>query len=125
MRIAVTGAAGQLGREVCRLLGEQALPLEIDTLDLTDRAAVLAYLPELKPDAVINCAAYTAVDQAEHESARCYAANATAVEHLAEACAGAVSSVASEHGLRFLRPGRSPRAVSRRRAAGAAGRVCL
>ena len=71
-----------------RLLGEQALPLEIDTLDLTDRAAVLAYLPELKPDAVINCAAYTAVDQAESESARCYAANATAVEHLAEACDG-------------------------------------
>jgi dTDP-4-dehydrorhamnose reductase len=87
MRIAVTGAAGQLGREICQMLGPQALPLEIDTLDLTDRKAVLLHLPEMKPDAVINCAAYTAVDQAEHEAGRCFAANAMAVEYLAEACA--------------------------------------
>ncbi|OHB69919.1 MAG: dTDP-4-dehydrorhamnose reductase [Planctomycetes bacterium RBG_13_63_9] len=86
MRIAVTGAYGQLGGELCRQLGRDALPLEIDTLDLTDGPAVMEKLGELGPELVVNCAAYTQVDRAQHEPEACRAVNATAVEHLARAC---------------------------------------
>jgi dTDP-4-dehydrorhamnose reductase len=86
MKILVTGAAGQLGAELCRQLGPDAVPTDIDNLDLTDGRAVLDSMLRLAPDAVINCAAYTAVDQAESEVKRCRAANAMAVQHLADAC---------------------------------------
>jgi dTDP-4-dehydrorhamnose reductase len=86
MKIVVTGAYGQLGGELCRQLSSDAVPLEIDTLDLTDGPAVTETLHGVKPDAVINCAAYTQVDQAESESQACRAVNTTAVGHLARAC---------------------------------------
>lgn len=86
MKIAVTGAYGQLGGELCRQLDAEAIPLEIDTLDLTDGPAVQQRLRALKPHAVINCAAYTQVDQAESEPQACRAVNAVAVEHLVRAC---------------------------------------
>jgi dTDP-4-dehydrorhamnose reductase len=86
MKIAVTGAYGQLGGELCRQLGARAIPLDIDTLDLTDRQAVIDRMLLLEPDTIINCAAYTQVDKAESEPEQCRAANATAVEHLARAC---------------------------------------
>jgi dTDP-4-dehydrorhamnose reductase len=87
MKIAVTGAYGQLGSELCRLLGADAIPLDLNTLDLTDAPAVDQTLANLCPDAIINCAAYTQVDRAESEPQQCQAVNATAVEHLARACA--------------------------------------
>ena len=83
----VTGAAGQLGGEICRLLGPQAIATDIDTLDLTDGPAVGQALDRWRPAVVINCAAYTRVDQAESEAELCRAVNVTAVEHLAAACA--------------------------------------
>ncbi len=86
MKIAVTGAAGQLGSELCRQLGPEAVPLTHDTLDLTRQSAVLERILGLRPDAVINCAAYTRVDQAESEPQKCRAVNVTAVEYLAGAC---------------------------------------
>ncbi len=86
MSILVTGAAGQLGAELCRLLAAEAVGVDIDTLDLTDRAAVLETLRRLAPRAVIHCAAYTQVDQAETDAARCRAVNVTAVETLAAGC---------------------------------------
>ncbi len=86
MSILVTGAAGQLGAELCRLLAAEATGVDVDTLDLTDRAAVLETLRRLAPRAVIHCAAYTQVDPAETDAARCRAVNVTAVETLAEAC---------------------------------------
>ena len=86
MSILVTGAAGQLGAELCRLLGAEATGVDIDTLDLTDRVAVLETMRRLSPRAVIHCAAYTQVDPAETDAARCRAVNVTAVESLAEAC---------------------------------------
>ncbi|HUT12029.1 MAG TPA: dTDP-4-dehydrorhamnose reductase [Thermoguttaceae bacterium] len=86
MKIAVTGAYGQLGGELCRLLGDDAAGLDIDTLDLTDGPAVIAALSDLAPDAVVHCAAYTRVDRAESEPEACEAVNVTAVEHLVEAC---------------------------------------
>lgn len=86
MKIAVTGAYGQLGSELCRLLDSEAAGLEIDTLDLTDGPAVGETLRSLRPRVVINCAAYTQVDRAESQAEACRAVNATAVEHLARAC---------------------------------------
>jgi dTDP-4-dehydrorhamnose reductase len=86
MSIVVTGAYGQLGAELCRRLGANAIPLDIDTLDLTDGQAVADKLLALKPTAVINCAAYTQVDKAESEPEKCRAVNAGAVEHLARVC---------------------------------------
>jgi dTDP-4-dehydrorhamnose reductase len=86
MRIVVTGAYGQLGGELCRQLGDAAIPLDVDTLDLTDGAAVVERLTAIGPEAVVNCAAYTAVDKAEAEPDKCRAVNALAVAHLARAC---------------------------------------
>lgn len=86
MKILVTGAAGQLGKEICRLLGPRALPIDVANLDLTNAPAVADAMAQLEPQAVINCAAYTAVDQAELEPKPCRAVNVAAVEHLAQAC---------------------------------------
>jgi dTDP-4-dehydrorhamnose reductase len=86
MSILVTGAAGQLGAEVCRLLPTEAVGIDVDSLDLTDCAAVLETVRRLAPRAVIHCAAYTQVDQAETDADRCRAVNVTAVASLAEAC---------------------------------------
>jgi dTDP-4-dehydrorhamnose reductase len=86
MRIVVTGAYGQLGGELCRQLGDGAIPTDVDTLDLTDGAAVVERLTAIRPEAVINCAAYTAVDKAETEPDKCRAVNSLAVGHLARVC---------------------------------------
>jgi dTDP-4-dehydrorhamnose reductase len=86
MSIFVTGAYGQLGGELCRQLGEAAVPSDVDTLDLTDGRAVVERIAAIQPEAVINCAAYTAVDKAETEPEKCRAVNATAVENLVRAC---------------------------------------
>ena len=83
--IAVTGATGQLGSCLVRLLGASALPLPRADLDITDAAAVRAAIERLRPRAVINCAAWTAVDRAEAEPVACRAANETAVLALADA----------------------------------------
>jgi dTDP-4-dehydrorhamnose reductase len=86
MRIAVTGANGQLGREVCRQVGAAAVPLTRKELDLRDPATVHAVILQLKPDLVVNCAAYTQVDQAEKEPEAARAVNALSVAELARAC---------------------------------------
>ena len=59
-----------MGGELCRQIGPQAIPLDIDTLDITDAKAVLEMLPPLRPEMIINCAAYTQVDKAENEPQR-------------------------------------------------------
>jgi dTDP-4-dehydrorhamnose reductase len=86
MTIVVTGAYGQLGGELCRQLGPAATALDIDALDLTDGPATIERIMAIQPEAVINCAAYTAVDKAGSEPEKCRAVNAEAVEHLAQAC---------------------------------------
>ena len=71
MKILVTGAYGQLGNEIkvleTRFSGWKFLFTDIDTLDICDEIAVNKYLIQNKPDYIINCAAYTAVDKAEND----------------------------------------------------------
>ena len=63
----VTGAHGQLGNELRLLLGDSAVYVDRDELDITDEAAVRKFLDAQNFDFVINCAAYTAVDKAEDD----------------------------------------------------------
>jgi len=86
MRIVVTGYLGQLGGELCRQIGPEAIGLDLPEFDLTDQRGVWRWIEQLAPDIVINCAAYTQVDRAETESARCRAVNVSGVAYLAEAC---------------------------------------
>ncbi|MBR5882033.1 MAG: dTDP-4-dehydrorhamnose reductase [Mailhella sp.] len=63
----ITGSNGQLGNELRLLLGESAVYVGRDELDITDKAAVKAFFETQDFDFVINCAAYTAVDKAEDD----------------------------------------------------------
>ena len=88
MKMLVTGAQGQMGRdliEVADSVGEEAIGLDLDTLDITDRDAVHAVIAELRPDVVVNCAAFTAVDACEDHAEQALEVNGHAVRWLAEA----------------------------------------
>ncbi|GMQ94811.1 MAG: dTDP-4-dehydrorhamnose reductase [Acidimicrobiia bacterium] len=85
--IVVTGASGQLGSALRTLLGPNATYLRRTDLDLTDGDAILNSIEFLQPTMVINCAAYTAVDDAEANEDLAYRINASAVEKLAVATA--------------------------------------
>jgi dTDP-4-dehydrorhamnose reductase len=89
MKILVTGAAGQLGYDVCKELAKRGIEhkgIDRSELDICDRAAVEEYLLAYAPEAVIHCAAYTAVDKAEDEPELCFAVNAGGTRNLAEVC---------------------------------------
>ncbi|GIW79024.1 MAG: NAD(P)-dependent oxidoreductase [Gemmatales bacterium] len=86
MRYAIVGAAGQLGSEFCRLLGDNALPLFRRDLDLLKPEKLRAVLKSAGPDLVINCAAYNFVDRAEDEVESAFAVNFVGVRALALAC---------------------------------------
>ncbi|MET0145982.1 MAG: dTDP-4-dehydrorhamnose reductase [Ilumatobacteraceae bacterium] len=89
MRLLVTGAGGQLGHDVVRSAtasGDDVVGADHRALDVTDRDAVLGAITSLRPDAVVNCAAWTAVDACQGDPARAHAANALSVRWLAEAC---------------------------------------
>jgi dTDP-4-dehydrorhamnose reductase len=87
MRIAVLGAAGQLGRDLCPRLNGEVIPLSRAELDLADAASVAARLAGVRPDVLVNCAAYNFVDKAETEPEAAFAVNAWGVRALAQACA--------------------------------------
>jgi dTDP-4-dehydrorhamnose reductase len=85
----VTGAGGQLGHDVVAAggaAGDDVLGLSHATLDVTDRDAVLGAITTWRPDAVVHCAAWTAVDACEGDPARAFVANALAVRWVVEAC---------------------------------------
>ncbi|HSJ35138.1 MAG TPA: sugar nucleotide-binding protein, partial [Acidimicrobiia bacterium] len=86
--IAVLGANGQLGSAFVRALGgDSCLPVTRADLDLIDVEAIEPWVSSVRPDLVINCAAYTAVDAAESDVETARTVNATAVGALAEATA--------------------------------------
>ena len=112
MKVVVTGSQGQLGAELCRQLATDAMPpathhpppaprppppvprppppapngLDLPEFDLTDRDRVLETLSGLRPEVIINTAAFTLVDKAEQEAALCRRVNVEGVRHLVEAC---------------------------------------
>lgn len=91
MRALVTGAGGQLGRTLARVFAAEGdvAPLARADLDLTDDAAVRAAVGDARPDVVLNCAAYNAVDRAEDDPVTALAVNAFGVRSLARAAADA------------------------------------
>ena len=85
----VTGAGGMLGRDLTGLLaglGEPVTGVTRDDLDITSAAAVSSAVEALKPDVVVNCAAWTAVDDAETHEDTALAVNGQGPAHLAAAC---------------------------------------
>ena len=86
MQYAVLGAAGQLGRDLCPRLDGKVVPLTRARADLTRPETLRATLTELRPDVVVNCAAYNFVDKAESEPETAFAVNAWGVRTLASIC---------------------------------------
>lgn len=85
----VTGSRGQLGRALLKAARERRIEVvghDVDTLDITDAAAVRAMVDGLRPRALINCAALTAVDACEERAEEAMALNGEAVGNLAAAC---------------------------------------
>ncbi len=91
MKILVTGVRGQLGYDVAAELsrrGHEAIGVDIEEMDITDRASVERVISDVSPEAVIHCAAWTAVDAAEDEENKdkVYRVNASGTEYIAAAC---------------------------------------
>ena len=100
MKILITGCKGQLGNELqsiiktgsgeigpvsATIVGAEVIPVDIDTLDITDLSDVMAFVTEKKPDVIINCAAMTNVDGCESDYQTAFKVNAIGVRNLAMA----------------------------------------
>jgi len=86
MRIVILGAAGQLGRQLGKVLRGDVAALTRAEADLTRPAALRQALEQLHPDVVVNAAAYTQVDRAEADPGGAFAVNALALRDLATSC---------------------------------------
>lgn len=85
MRIFITGAGGQVGRELVDVFADHdVIAADHHRLDVADRDAVLGVITSTRPDVIVNSAAYTAVDACETETDTAWAVNALAVRHLAD-----------------------------------------
>jgi dTDP-4-dehydrorhamnose reductase len=88
MKFVVTGVKGQLGYDLVKQLSgnnHEVFGTDRNLLDITDEAAVYAFIEEVKPDAILHCAAYTNVDAAEENKEAAYAVNALGPKYLAQA----------------------------------------
>lgn len=97
MKLLITGAMGMVAGAATKYFRQSdhtVFACDRSELDIGDRNSVFGRIDEVKPDAVINCAAFTNVDAAETNEAACYAANADGPENLALAC--------REIGVKFL-----------------------
>lgn len=89
MKVLVTGVKGQLGYDVAKELekrGTSVAGVDVDEMDITDEAAVRRVISEVLPDAVIHCAAYTAVDAAQDNEEMCRKVNAEGTRYIAKMC---------------------------------------
>lgn len=91
MKVLVTGVKGQLGFDVVNELKEkniEAVGVDIEEMDITDSASVNQVIKEAAPDAVIHCAAWTAVDAAEDEAnqEKVMLVNGTGTQNIANVC---------------------------------------
>ena len=89
MKFLVTGVKGQLGHDVvkeCEKRGITAIGVDIEEMDITDAGACEKVIKEAKVDAVIHCAAYTAVDAAEDNIELCRKINAEGTENIVKVC---------------------------------------
>lgn len=90
INILVTGSKGQLGNEIKKLKDQYPdfnfFFTDIEELDLTNNEAIALWFQNNKPQVVLNCAAYTAVDKAEDDRELSMLVNKTAVSYLAKSC---------------------------------------
>lgn len=91
MKVLVTGVKGQLGHDVVNELtsrGHEAIGVDIEEMDITDESSVTRVMNDVAPEAVIHCAAWTAVDAAEDEEnrTRVRAINVDGTRYIASAC---------------------------------------
>lgn len=89
MRVLVTGAKGQLGTDLMHELEKQGLEgigVDVEEMDITDQSACRKVISEANVDAVIHCAAYTAVDAAEDQVDLCRRINGEGTRNVAQAC---------------------------------------
>lgn len=88
MKIIVTGVNGQLGYDVVKELNKRkytdVIGIDIKDLDITNEIAVKVFINHNKPDVIIHCAAYTAVDNAEDNKETCYDVNVNGTKYLVE-----------------------------------------
>ena len=104
MRIAITGAGGQLGKELIEVLGrgtDEVLALESRDLDVTDGEEVVKTLVAARPDVVIHAAAFTNVDACEAEPEKAYLVNALGARNVAVAC-GRIDAAQGEPGAAMV-----------------------
>ncbi len=95
MKILITGGRGMLGRTLCAELKEfELIPTDLPEADITDEKQFGEVLGKYLPDAVIHCAAMTAVDQCETEREKAFLINAAGSENVAKAC--------SRYGIRLI-----------------------
>lgn len=87
MKILVTGANGQLGKEIA-IQGQnhELILTDYTTLNITDYSAVAAYMQAVKPQGVVHCAAYTNVDGAESDYDGAFRANVVGAQNIAAGC---------------------------------------
>jgi dTDP-4-dehydrorhamnose reductase len=94
MRAAVIGSNGQLGYDLCRLLGQDAIPLTHQDIEITDISSIREVIGREKPDAVINTAAFHNVNECEENPQKAFLVNSTGAYNAARA--------AKENGARYV-----------------------
>ncbi len=103
MKVLVTGVKGQLGWDVVKRLeknGVECKGVDIDDFDLTDKEQTVSYITAYRPDAIVHCAAYTAVDKAEEAKEICYNVNVGGTANIraaAQACGSVVVYISTDY----------------------------